>query len=213
MTLPIMPMTPIVESGQLKFILSWPNGPKDLDLYSTFKVKKNSICEVYFGRKNCVGVNSDVGSEQGGTLGVESVTIQSLGKYIYMFAVNKYIDKSQSVASGDTASVYTLDDNQPKKTSSCTMSKVPDTTLANSLATVSVYSSKFMMKVLKVTVPNNINDSDILIKSAVGPKDLKNYNWWVAFCLDGSKGIDSIKTVNKFSATKPDISYCESLFK
>merc|ERR1712032_1468175 len=40
----------------------------------------------------------------------------------------------------------------------------------------------------------------------------KEFNWWLAFCFDGSKGIESIKIVNKLSVKEPDFTYCEKLY-
>ena len=38
-------------------------------------------------------------------------------------------------------------------------------------------------------------------------------NWWLAFCLDGSQGIDSVKIVNKLASKEPDFTHCENLYK
>jgi hypothetical protein len=202
-------ISPLIPPGQIRFVLSWPNGPKDLDLYSVFKVSSTSKCEVYFGRKSCVGGTLDAGNKDGGKLGVETITINNLGKYVYMILVNKYIDTCHGVAQGDTFSVVQFDDNNPVTSTSSTYSKAPDTTLAGSLGTVSVYSN-FVESVFQLTIPNEIKSDNILSGSV---DDAKNWNWWLAFCIDGTKGLNSLKTVNKFSKTKPDVSYCENLFK
>jgi hypothetical protein len=200
----------LIPLGQIRFVLSWPNGPKDLDIYTLFKVSKLSKCEIYFGRKSCVGAALDIDNRKGGKLGVETVTISTLGKYNYMVLINKYIDSSQGRADGESTIVVPLDDSNPITSSSSTLSKVPDTTLAGSLGTVSVYSPNFNSPVFKLTIPNEIKNTNV-VNSA--PGEPKEFNWWIAFCLDGTKGLNSLKTVNKFSRTKPDISYCENLLK
>jgi hypothetical protein len=208
--IPTIPLSPILDVGQIRFVLSWPNGPKDLDLYTTFKVTKTAKCDVFFGRKSCVGSVLDIDNRKGGKLGVETTTVGTLGKYIYMVYINKYLDAASRTAAGEPTAVVQLDDNNPITTTSSTLSKVPDTTLAGSMGTISVYSSNFSSPVLQLTTPNEIKDNNVVTGSADDPR---NFNWWIGFCIDGSKGLSSLKTVNKFSKTKPDISYCENLMK
>jgi hypothetical protein len=208
--IPTVSLSPLIPLGQIRFVLSWPNGPKDLDIYAMFKVSKLSKCDVYFGRKSCVGAALDVDNRKGGKLGVETITINSLGKYIYMFVINKYIDNSQGVAAGDSTNIMQLDDNNPVTSTTSTLSKVPDNTLAGSLGTISVYAPNFAGPVYQLTVPDDIKASNVLTGNV---DDAKNFNWLLAFCLDGTKGLSSLKTVNKFSKTKPDFTTCEGLFK
>ncbi len=59
-TMSTFQMTPRVEPGKLRFVLSWPYAPKDLDIHSIFKISRFSQCEIYFGARNCLGTTLDV---------------------------------------------------------------------------------------------------------------------------------------------------------
>jgi len=190
-------------------VLSWPNGPKDLDLYSIFKVNSRSRCEVFFGKKLCVGVELDVDNLDGGKMGVETITISSLGNYNYIFAVNKYIDLSNGLAEGEEEGISQLDDSNPLIETKSTRQIVPDLQLYKSEAKISVYSSNFIGPVLELIVPDTIKKDNILSDSI----EDKGFIWWYGFCLNGTNGISSIKTINKLSKEKPTLSFCDNYIK
>ena len=190
-------------------MLSWPNGPKDLDLYSIFRVNSRSRCEVFFGKKICVGVELDVDNLDGGKMGVETITISSLGNYNYIFAVNKYIDLSNGVAEGEEEGIPQLDDSNPTIATSSSRQFVPDLPLHKSEAKISIYTSNFSGPVLELIIPDTIKKSNVLTDS----EDEREYIWWYGFCINGTTGISSLKTINKLSKDKPTITFCDNYMK
>jgi hypothetical protein len=207
-TMSTFQLTPRVEPGKLRFVLSWPYAPKDLDIHSIFKISRFSQCEIYFGARNCLGTTLDVDNLNGGNKGVETITINTLGKYIYTFAVHKYVDVSNgSSANGDDA-IDMMMDETPVAPPVQPVSDIPDLPLSKSSAVVSVYTSEFKGPMYRVTVPSFLEEN-LLVS---GTDDSSN-TWWVALCLDGNQGITSLKTVNKLSSEKPKNNFCETLYR
>lgn len=200
-------LTPTVDKGKIRFVLSWPNGPKDLDLHSLFKISRFSKCEVYFGKRDCAGVNIDTDNFSGGANGVETITINTLGKYYYTFAVHKYIDVSGGQASGETPVAGS--DAAANIGNNNTNSTVPDVPLALSEAKISVYTYGYKSPVYILKVPSTTTATNTL-DATTG--DANNYGWWLAFCLNGNEGINSLSVVNKLSADKPANTVCENLY-
>jgi hypothetical protein len=187
-------MTPKVKEGEIRFVLDWPNGPIGLDLYSYFKISKLLKCTVFFGKRECPGVNLEGDSSENDSSG-EVITINQLGNYTYTFAVNKYIDVSNNTAVGDNpVEGYII----PKHINQFNYT-VPDTRLSQSEAKISIYSFDYIGPVAQISVNSKQNDSDKL-------------NWWLSFCLDGSKGINSLSVVNKLFSERPQFNYCENYF-
>lgn len=195
-------MTPLVEEGKIRFVLSWPYGPKDLDIHSFFKVSRFSKCEVFFGKRDCVGTSLDTDNFSGGNNGVETITINQLGKYVYTFAVHKYTDVSNGVATGDSpvngAQTNSTDDTS--LTNRTSADNIPDVPLSASLAKISVYDYGFKESIYQISVPTT------------DPNNLNASNWWLALCLDGNAGINSLTAVNELYTDKPDYTICENLF-
>lgn len=188
-------LTPRVQEGEIRFVLDWPNGPIDLDLYSYFKVSKMLKCSVFFGNKDCPGVTFDAEHLEQDEFGGEVITINTLGKYVYTFAVNKYINVFNSTAAGDN----------PVEGAEIPQSKspditLPDTNLSDSDAKISVYSDKFVGPITQISVPSTEDNADKM-------------NWWLSLCLDGSKGIQSLSVINKLFMERPHFNYCESFYK
>jgi hypothetical protein len=202
-------LTPRVEPGEIRFVLSWPYAPKDLDIHSIFKISRYSQCEIYFGARDCLGTSLDVDNLNGGNKGVETITIHTLGKYTYTFAVHKYVDVSNgSSASGDDAIDMMMMDEAPVTPPAQPASDIPDLPLSKSSATISVYTSEFKGPMYRVNVPSFLEEN-LLVP---GSDDNSN-TWWVALCLDGKQGISSLKTVNKLSSQKPQNNFCENFYR
>jgi hypothetical protein len=200
-------MTPLVDDGKIRFVLSWPSGPKDVDIHSFFKISRFSKCEVYFGKRDCVGTGLDTDNFNGGSNGVETITINSLGKYIYTFAVHKYVDNSNGQAEADRP-MPGSEDTTTTESGRAGNANVPDLPLTQSKAKVSVYVSGYKGSIYQLEVPSfkdentlevNLNESD--------------YTWWWTFCLDGNAGVNSIRVVNKLTSNKPTFTSCENLYK
>jgi hypothetical protein len=192
-----IPLTPFVDEGQIRFVLSWPDAPADLDIHSIFKISRTAKCEVFFSKKECAGVDLDVDNLKGGKNGVETITIREIGKYVYTFAVHRYIDISQGQNQGEVPIADSPTDN--------IKTNIPAIPLSNSKATVTVYGKGFKGPLMSVTVPDLPSEGE--------DTNPENYNWWTVFCLDGSKGINSITAINKLSVVKPTFSACENYYK
>jgi hypothetical protein len=205
-------MSPFIEEGQIRVVLSWPNGPKDLDLYCLFKPNRMTRCEVFFGKMNCVGVDLDIDNRNGGKMGVETITISTLGNYNYMFAVNNYIDENDGYAEGEDGGISTANDSDPTTNSISTRELVPRTILALSGAKITVYSPNFTGPVLEMTVPDNVNSRTTLRGEDSDGND-GEYLWWYGFCINGSRGINSIITIDKIAKDKPLANFCDTFKK
>ena len=70
--------------------------------------------------------------------------------------------------------------------------------LPESNGTVSIYVNGYKKEVFTV----NVNDS----------KNNKG-EWWVVFCLDGKRGISSLRTINEFYEEQPNFSFCEKIYE
>lgn len=191
-----IPMTPLVDPGQIRFVLSWPDAPADLDIHTIFKISRTARCEVFFSKKECAGVDLDVDNLKGGKSGVETITLREMGKYIYTFAVHKYVDISNGSTQGETPI-----EGSPTETSEVNIPSIP---LVDSKATVSVYAYGYKGPILVVNVPTQVSE---------GEEDPANANWWTVFCLDGNKGMNSLSTINRVGSDKPLFTRCENYYK
>lgn len=191
---PVASLSPEVQEGTLRFVLSWPDGPSDLDLHSSFKVSSSKKCHVYFGNKNCVGSSLDVDNTKGGKNGVETITINELGNYIYMFYVHRYADRSNGVATGET----TAPGFNPSSSSSQT--NTSGTELYQSFAKISIFGYGYHTPIASIDV-NTANTN--------GNSQGK---YWAVLCLNGKQGIQSLKVVNTILTSQPNLSTCEGLY-
>lgn len=196
-------LTPIITDRVLRIVLSWESSPKDLDLHSLFPVSRIRKCQVFFAKRECIGVNLDTDNIMGGTNGVETLTFTTLGNYIYAIAVNKYVDITDGLAPGE----INVNDNISSNLSPVqNWSKIP---LVQAKAKVSVYAPGFSDPILVVNSPTIIDSTTVVDGDASSPAD--NYDWWMVLCFDGSIGVDSILNVNKFMNKKPTFTDCGKL--
>lgn len=206
-------LTPVVEPGKIRIVLTWPDAPRDLDIYSIFKTGKFSSCQVYFGKKTCSGTHLDVDNNQGGRKGSETITIDILEKYIYTFAVRKYFDASENgLAPGEIrveGAPLSADYNYAILPETDRPELLPNITLSESRAKVSVFISGFKAALREINVP--VTPVGNLLYPTTD-KDNKYYDWWLAFCLDGKAGLESLRIVNKLSSKNPKDTYCENLY-
>jgi hypothetical protein len=203
-----LPMTPIVDAGKIRFVLYWPDGPIDLDLHSIFRVSRFSKCEVYFGKKECLGTELNTENSIGGKYGVEAITLNTLGNYVYTFAVNKYIDSSNGLAQGDNVVPGALDTVNLSNNTIKYNSLVKNYPISRSNARISVYVNGYKDAIYKLVVPQQSADTIIDNSSNTDP-----HNWWLAFCMNGKIGLNSLTPINKLSITKPNFSYCENIYE
>jgi len=205
-------LTPYVEQGKIRIVLSWPNAPRDLDLYAIFKTGKFTKCQVFFGKTICSKTHIDVDNNMGGNKGAETITIDVLEKFIYTFAVRKYVSTAKdNLAPGEKrieGAPLNSDYNYEFLPESERPELIANATLSESNAKISIFVNGFKNAIREIIVPSNpeenlLSDTD---------KNKKYYDWWVPFCLNGSQGIDSLKIVNKMTTEQPKETYCEGLY-
>jgi hypothetical protein len=188
----------------MRFVLSWPDAPRDLDFHILFKTGKFSKCEVFFGKTECSGANLDVNNYLGGGRGVETVTLNTIGNFNYTIVVHKYNGKAAENADSNRvkdAPVLLPAEEQYRN--------IPDINLYESQAKVSVYAPGFKRAIKELEIPYNRNNNYL---DQSKDKDAPIHDWWLAFCLDGKSGLKSLAAVNKISAAKPDFGYCEKIY-
>lgn len=193
LTVPMMSLSPEVPEGNIRVVLSWVDGPSDLDIHSIFKLNNGRKCHTYFGNKNCVGMSLDVDNTKGGKNGVETITITELGNYIYAFYIHKYVDSSGGVAAGErTANGFTASGNTY-------VPNLNSITLPDCGAKISIYGHGYNtpIAIIDVGASSHPNERD---------------RYWFAFCLNGNLGMDSLKVVNKVQSSAPTPAQCEALY-
>ena len=188
--------------GEISVTLSWPNGPRDLDLHCKFEYNSEDdlYCDVFFAKKECAKVKYYEDNYYGGKEGVEMVKIKELGDYYYLFYAQKYIDISDGVPLGEK-SIYNKTE-KPGITSSY-LESIPDSIISESEATMTVYTPGYSISTISIGVPSS--------------KDAKNENqgdnYWIGFCLNGKEGLSSLKVVNQVQSTEPSYKLCEELYE
>lgn len=186
----------------MRIVLNWGDAVKDLDLFSMYRPSKSISCVVFFGTPACSGSVFQTVHNNFGNIGGESLTFNRLGKFNYTFAVNNFIDTSGGVIKGEF-------NEQTNSYNSDVEIVVKETKIEDSRGRISFISPNYEFPLLELKVPTSINEFN-----TVEPynKDEK-YKWWILFCLDGSKGINELKVVNKFSSKQPTSIFCDELGK
>ena len=188
---------------ELEIILDWKKNPIDLNLFSFFKQSDTFQCEVYFGNYKCLKTSIENINYNNGTQGSQIMKIEKLGKYIYTFAVKQFKVNDNPISRNETK-VKGAENKAPEEI-------YPDfqrdftyiddhIKLFNSNATIKIFVPGFEREVYKITM------EDIFKKE-------NNNEWWIPFCINGEKGIKSIKYINKFVKDQPDYSYCEKIYE
>jgi len=205
-------LTPFVEQGKIRVVLSWPNAPRDLDLYAIFKTGKFSKCQVFFGKTVCSKTHIDVENNMVGGKGAQTITIDVLEKFIYTFAVRKFISNTKdNLALGEKrvdGAPLNSDYNYEFLPESERPDLIANATLSESNAKISIFVNGFKNSIREIIIPSNAEDNLLLDTD----KNKKNYVWWLPFCLNGVQGMDSLKIINKMTAEQPKETYCESLY-
>lgn len=206
-------LTPFVDQGKIRIVLSWPDAPADLDLYSIFKTGKFTKCMVFFGKTMCSKTRIDVDNKMGGRKGAETITIDVLEKYVYTFAVRKYVSTAKdNLAPGEQrveGAPMSSDYNYEVLPDSERPDKIANVTLSESNAKVSIFVNGFKNAIREINVPASVEGNFLLETD----KNKKYYDWWVPFCLNGAQGMQSLRVVNKMTTEIPKETYCEDLYK
>ena len=200
-------LTPFVEPGKIRIVLSWPNAPADLDVYSFFRTTSRRKCTVFFGKKKCKGLRLDVDNNMGGRKGAETITINLLENYIYTFIVRKYVDASvNGLGPGEERVDGAPEEDYAKP------DVLPNIPIHESKAKLKIFVGGTQQNILSIAVPGSASEDNLLTDSDKEDSKNKKFDWWHVFCLDGSQGLKSLKTVNKLTVDSPRNTYCEELY-
>lgn len=192
-------MIPIVqEDGQYRIALEWPKMPHDLNLFSFFRSSDKDQCEVFFGKKNCQFTVLNNENYNNGTQGSQVITIEKLGNYTYTFAVKKFVVNDDPIARNEIKAPGAEGEAPKDVFPEFMRNGKEEFDLPESNGTVSIYVNGYKKEVFTV----NVNDS----------KNNKG-EWWVVFCLDGKRGISSLRTINEFYEEQPNFSFCEKIYE
>ncbi len=184
-------------------MLSWPDAPRDLDFHVLYNTGKFSKCEVFFGKSECSGTNLDVNNYLGGARGVETVTINTIGNFNYTFVVHKFNGKKAEDANKVKDAPVLLPEEENFR-------NIADIKLTESQAKVSVYASGFKRAIKELEIPYVANSNNFLDEAK--DKTAAVHDWWLAFCLRGDVGLNSLLAVNKISAEKPGYKTCSGFY-
>jgi len=91
----LVPVSPLLEPGQVRVTMSWGERPLDLDVYAQQKnINTEESCTTYYGKKTeCDGITLDLDNVNGGNNGVETITfsdVENQQDSVYMLFVHHY---------------------------------------------------------------------------------------------------------------------------
>ena len=195
-----MQLISLFNSGKIIIKLEWGNRPPDLDLICRFQVKEKLYCYTFFGNKKCVKTEFFFDSRKSDGMSSEIIEIEEFSEYIYLFYVRKYFDSSN----GNTLNEYKIEGVETYQNINYTDIDIKyDENFKNIIARILVYSNGYKKPPLKISIPGFINNEN----------NDTEYNYWIAFCINGKKGIHSLKVINEFSQTEPSKNICLSYYK
>ena len=195
-----MRLIELFNSGKIVVKLEWQNKPPDLDLVCRFQVTKNNYCYTFFGNKKCGESEFFFDSREKNEISSEIIEISEFSDYVYLFYVRKYFDSSNGI----TLNEYKIDGVEPQpKINFTDIDTKYDENLTNTMARILVYSNGYRIPALKINVPG-------FIKNETNNVD---YNYWVAFCINGKEGINSLKVVNDLLSNEPAKNICSSYYE
>ena len=197
-------LTPILNKNiELEIILDWKKNPIDLNLFSFFKQSDTFQCEVYFGNYKCLKTSIENTNYNNGTQGSQIMKMEKLGKYIYTFAVKQFKVNDNPISRNETK-VKGAENKAPEEIYPNFQRKLTyvddHIKLMNSNATIKIFVPGFEREVYKISMEDIFSEEN-------------NNEWWIPFCINGEKGIKSIKKINKFVKEQPNYSYCEKIYE
>merc|ERR1712151_1119212 len=89
--------------------------------------------------------------------------------------------------------------------------KLPDIPIHESKAKVQIYIGGASKSILTIQIPSS-SSKENLLKETDKADAKKKFDWWHVFCLDGTKGLQSLRTINKLTENSPKHMYCEDLY-
>lgn len=105
-------LTPLMNEGQYRIVLSWGETPSDLDSHLTANLSDSSQYHVYYSQKNPSPEYANLDVDDTSSYGPETVTITNFDSlYNKKYAVHDYTNRSSESStalsnSGATVSVY-----------------------------------------------------------------------------------------------------------
>jgi hypothetical protein len=199
-----MQLIKFFNSGKVVLKLTWGLKPLDLDFVCRFPTYENYNCYTFFANKKCVETEFFIDNRIPEQLSSEIIEISELSEYIYLFYVRKYFDKSN----GLTQNEFKIEGVENIKDMNHTETYILyDEYLNNTSAYIYIYSNGFKIPPIKIPIPD-YDSNNILYNNTNN-----EYIYWAAFCIDGKKGINSIKIINQFMVDEPEQNICLSYYK
>ena len=198
-------MTQTVTQDQIGFVVQW-EGKGDVDLHAKFRTKSNYYCRVFFGNSWCMGVNYYKDSYDISKQGVEKIVIKEPGKYIYMIYLHMYLDISKGYAHGeekikgvdyDMETYYeTLNELEEQSFNN------KDNNNNNIISNIglTIYSPGYRIPIQTIYADKSFNNNN------------NENKFWIALCINGIEGLNSLKIVDKYTNEEPNISLCDNLY-
>ena len=195
-----MQLISLFNSGKIIVKLEWDNKPPDLDLFCRFQVSKENYCYTFFGNKKCGETEFLMDSREPKEISSEIIQINEFSEFVYLFYVRKYFDNSNGITK-----------NEFKKEGVETTPKINYTDISikyneylnNSIARILIYTNGFKIPALKLSIPGYIKDEN----------NQTEYIYWTAFCINGKKGINSLKVINEINQNEPPKNICLSFYE
>ena len=197
-----MQLIKFFNSGKIVLKLSWGLKPLDLDFICRFPAYNNYNCYTFFGNKKCGKTKYFIDNKIPDLISSEIIEISEFSDYTYLFYIRKYFDKSN----GLTQNEFKIEGVENIKKMNHTESYIIyDEYLNNTSAFIYIYSNGFKIPPIKIPIPDyDTNDGEY--------NNDKEYIYWAAFCIDGKKGINSLKIINKFTVNEPEQNICLSYY-
>ena len=198
-------MTQTVTQDQIGFVVQW-EGKGDVDLHAKFRTKNNYFCRVFFGNSWCMGVNYYKDSYDVYKHGVEKIVIKEPGKYIYMIYLHQYLDISRGYAHGeekikgvdyDMETYY-----EALNESEQLFNKENETnSIINTISNIgiTIYSPGYRIPIQTIYADKAFNNNS-------------ENKFWIALCINGIQGLNSLKIVDKYTNEEPNMSICDNLY-
>ena len=194
----------ISRNKEMIISLTWDKNPYDLNIFTFFKIRDDFECKVFYGNQVCHGVYQENINYNNGTHGVQTMTIEKMGNFIYTFSVRKFMINDNPQKRGENK-IKSAFDKAPIEKFPEFMRKINDVdnkkNIKESKASIKVYLNGYENEIFSVSTQDLMEN------------EISDGKWWVAFCLDGSKGIKSIVKLNKFVDGEVNYKFCEEWYK
>ena len=196
-----MQLVNLFNSGKIVVKLEWDYNPPDLDLICRFQVTKDNYCYTFFGNKKCGETEFFLDSREKKEISSEIIEISKFSDYVYLFYVRKYFDSSNG---------YTLNEDkidgveiEPKINYTDIDTKYNEY-LNKTVARILIYSNGFKIPALKINIPGFVKNKNT--------NNETEYNYWIAFCINGKEGMNSLKVINELMPNEPPKNICLSYY-